>query len=153
MTDMAHKVHHHTARGPQPGLSTRLNMLGIDCEDILYRAPNIVMISIERIISGNRLVNLTLCQPCQPIFNRRGSLSRMIFRDAACDRIWSGLTRFTLPSSCQLFVWDFHPNEEISEEKKRVKTKRFSLIFIRTARVIDWSDKSSGAGFCFQSDA
>ena len=54
MTDMAHKVHHHTARGYQPGLSTRLNMLGIDCEDILYRAPNIVMISIERIISGEQ---------------------------------------------------------------------------------------------------
>ena len=51
-----------------------------------------------------------------------------MFRDAACDRIWSGLTWFTLPSFCQLFVWDFHQNEEISKRKKRVKTIRFSLI-------------------------
>ena len=96
-------------------------------------------------MAGDSLVNLTQIITCEyfppPLFLRPG----LRCLDAACDRIWSGLTWFTLPSSCQLFVWDFHQNEEISKGKKRVKTKRFSLIFIRpAAQVIDWF--KSGAG-------
>ena len=125
---MAHKIHHRTARGAQHAVD--IDTLATDwgaghfisgfkhCNDgplrgLLARARN--------------LTNLSLPRP---------QTRALMFRDAACDRIWSGLTWFTLPSSCQLFVWDFHQNEEISKGKKRVKTKRFSLIFVRTVNPI-----------------
>ena len=44
MTDMAHKIHHHTARGSQHARD--IDMLDTDWgEDILYLTPNIVMIA------------------------------------------------------------------------------------------------------------
>ena len=48
MTDMAHKIHHHTARGSKHSArhARDIDMLDTDWgEDILYLTPNIVMIA------------------------------------------------------------------------------------------------------------